>query len=718
MGRCRAVKVVRGWLIFSLGAFALAASCGVASAQAAEAGSREALVAHLDSLARERLSARREAVSSLRTAEDARRRQAWIRETVLRLIGGLPETRGDLVVRLAGALEGDGFRVERVIYDSLPGLHVTANVYVPASGSGPFPAVLLSAGHSPGGKSEQYEFAATLARHGFVALAWDPVGQGERLQHFDAELGASKVGRPTGEHGHDSAQVMLTGDHVSRYFVWDAMRGLDYLSSREDVDRSRLGAFGCSGGGTVTAYLAALDDRVAAAASACYMTTFERLLATVGPQDGEQSIPGFVAQGLDFADWVAAAAPRPYAIVSTTEDMFPFEGARETFEEAKRFYGLLNAADRLQWITGPGGHGALQPILPDIVTFFVKALKGGGPAPVFSRVAPVRPEDLLCTESGQVSTSLGGETIRSVNRARAGAVRVPVPLSSAADLERMARAVRDGAREAAAVSVVPRGAPPTMSVTASAERNGYRLDSVLMRVASGLELAGLLARPVTAASKPPVLLLEAESRATFEQPGTELERLARAGHVVLLLPMRPAPHGTEEIKSPLLGTAYLLSLRAFLVGRTLLGLRVDDALAAVAWLSSGEHGAGGVTMYGRGPAAPVALHAAALDEHVAHVIVEQGLASYRLVVEQPLHRNVSEVMVPGALARYDLPDLAMAASPRRVTVLAPVDAMGNTLRHEAFRREWARVFDTDAALGQAGRVRLSWRGPRDPLPVE
>ena len=182
----------------------------------------------------------------MKTRDDVERRQADVRATVLRLIGGLPEERGDLAAKTAGGFRGDGFAVERVMYDSLPGLHVTANVYVPTGATGPFPAVVLSPGHSPGGKTELYDLGGNLARAGFVALAWDPVGQGERVQHFDPELGTSKVGSPTGEHGHDSAQTMLMGEHVSRYFVWDAMRGIDYLASRGDVDASRVGAFGCS----------------------------------------------------------------------------------------------------------------------------------------------------------------------------------------------------------------------------------------------------------------------------------------------------------------------------------------------------------------------------------------------------------------------------------------------------------------------------------------
>src|ERR1041385_5401831 len=154
------------------------------------------------------------------------------------------------------------------------------------------------------------------------------------------------------------------------------MRGIDYLTARPDVDATRIGALGCSGGGTSTAYLGALDSRIQTVGVACYITSFHELLpSATGVQEAEQSIPRFLEQGLDFADWVELAAPTPYAIISTMSDMFPFEGARQTYEETRRIYTLYGAADSLQWITGPGGHGNLGPISLEILGFFLHHLK-------------------------------------------------------------------------------------------------------------------------------------------------------------------------------------------------------------------------------------------------------------------------------------------------------------------------------------------------------
>jgi hypothetical protein len=619
---------------------------------------REQLISNLNSIGYTQLAARAHVVAGIETRAAAEQRKTQVRAKILQLIGGLPERHEPLVVKQSGTLQGDGFRIEKIIFESLPGFYVTANVYLPV-GRGPFPAVLLSPGHSPAGKIGEYTFGANFARNGIVALAYDPLGQGERLQHYDAALKDSKVGRPTGEHAHASIQTMVIGEHVSRYFIWDAMRGIDYLTSRADVQADRIGAFGCSGGGAVTAYLEALDPRVSAAASACYITSFQELLPTAGPQEAEQTIPNFVAEGLDFGDWVELAAPKPYAIVSTTSDMFPIKGAGQTFDEVKRIYALYGAADRVQWIQGPGGHGALGPIAPDILAFFLHWLKGSDVRPAFVPLRPERPQDLLCTSTGQVSTALGSENVYSINRKRAAVLRTK------------SKNLQEDIRELANVTVNPGSPPPAVTVLTTTERPGYRLETISLQSENGIALPGTVAIPKRAGAKPAILLLDPRPE--------EFERLALNGSVVFALQPRPSPAGTEEKKSPLLGNFYLLSIRAMLVGKNIVGMRIDDTLRAVDWLCARpDVDRSAISAQGYGPLGVVLLHAAVLDKRIGKVTVENMLASWRMIVEQPLHRDVSEVIIPGVLRKYDIPDLIAALGPQRVIVVKSIDAWRET----------------------------------------
>ena len=233
---------------------------------------REMLPNHLNQIAISLLEQRKRAVSQITTAEDVAKRKAYIRERMLSALGGLPE-RTPLNPRVVGVLDRDGYRVEKVIFESQPQFYVTGNLYVPKSGQPPYPAVLFPLGHERGGKPnpDWQHVLVSLARRGFVAFTWDTLGQGERSQFYDTDLERSKLGETgsTTEHTMIGAQCLLVGDNIARYTIWDGIRALDYLLSRREVDATRVACTGNSGGGTHTAYLSALDDRIAVAAPSC-----------------------------------------------------------------------------------------------------------------------------------------------------------------------------------------------------------------------------------------------------------------------------------------------------------------------------------------------------------------------------------------------------------------------------------------------------------------
>jgi cephalosporin-C deacetylase-like acetyl esterase len=682
---------------------------------------RQKLANYLDAIAENHLAARKQAIAQLRTPEEADRRKAMIREKLLGLIGGLPERHGPVAVKTFGTTPADGFRIEKIAYESLPGFWVTANLYVPNGGAGRLPAVILAPGHGPAGKAEHYSWGANLALNGIAALAYDPVGQGERLQYFDPDLKGSKIGGPTAEHSEANTAPLLIGDDLARYWLNDAMRGVDYLVGRKDIDSDRIGAFGCSGGGTATAYFAALDDRIKVAGVACYITSFHELLPSrTGVQEAEQSIPHFIQQGLDFPDWVEQMAPKPFAIVSTTEDMFPFEGARQSYEEARHFYGIYGVEDRVQWITGPGGHGNLGPIAPQILGFFTKYLKGGAPERAFTAMRLEHREDLQCTPTGQVATSLGGETVYSLNRKRAGSLLAPERvLESNADLEKLRSRLLQDIVTLAGVTAKPGGTPPTVDVKSTEPRSGYRIETIVLHSEPGIDLSGIVATPDSAGPKPVVLMLDSQAGAArLTATGGDLDRLATAGRIVMVLEPRPSPQGMEGVRGSFLGPFYMLSMRAFLVGKTLVGMRTDDTIRAVDWLCARKDvDRSAITAYGNGALGTALMHAAVLDTRIGQVMVENALTSYRMIVDQPVHRNAAEVLVPGVLRKYDIGDLILAAYPRRVTIINAQDALGVGISDAEFRKETAYVFRSDQNLGQAGRIQLMWRGPRDPLPI-
>jgi Acetyl xylan esterase (AXE1) len=262
----------------------------------ADAAKEDPLLRWMDRIAQEQLQRRANTVASVRSVAEAERRKQFVRETILSLLGGLPEYSGALDARITGQIQAEGYAIEKVIYESLRGFYVTANVYRPNQ-PGRYPGILLQAGHTQEGKPEGQRLAANLALKGFVVLAFDPIGQGEREQTYDRRVDTALAGWSVPEHIQAGAQSMLIGESVARYFIWDAKRSLDYLASRPDVDPSRLGAVGCSGGGALTTFIGALDARVKVVAPACYINSYRLLFAGPNP-DSEMSFPNFLASGL------------------------------------------------------------------------------------------------------------------------------------------------------------------------------------------------------------------------------------------------------------------------------------------------------------------------------------------------------------------------------------------------------------------------------------
>ena len=359
-----------------------------------------AWAADYDAVAQRYLAARAQAVAAVTNAEQARERQNQVRAKILELIGGLPDYKGPLNAKVTGTLERRGYTIEKVMFESLPNVFVTANVYRP-SGNGPFPAVLMPLGHWDQGKSSSQLLAANLALKGFIAMPYDPLGQGERQQAYDSRAGGSLIGGSVDQHFLAGAQAILVGQSYARYRIWDGVRALDYLVSRRDVDAKRIGVTGCSGGGTVTAYLSALDDRVEVAAPACYITSFVQLFSgDIG--DSEQSIPGFLSSGLDQADWVELFAPKPYLICSTEKDFFPIEGSRQAYREARRWYGLFGDPERISMFIGEGGHGTPRQTREAIYAWMIRWLKAGKGEAGEIAVETLPDADLHVTPGGQV----------------------------------------------------------------------------------------------------------------------------------------------------------------------------------------------------------------------------------------------------------------------------------------------------------------------------
>lgn len=334
-----------------------------------------ALDTWLNAEAEKRFAERDQAIAAIDSKAKMLARQAYVRSAIP--LKGIA-TKAPLNAKVTGRFERDGYTVENLSFESLPGFVVSANLYLPKNRQGKVPAILGVAGHSDNGKANAtYQKAwIGLVRRGWAVLAYDPPGQGERLEYFDQALGKSRVGPGVPEHNMAGLQCLITGRPIASYFVQDGIRALDYLLTRPEIDPERIGIAGNSGGGTQAAYLAALEPRLRAAVSSCYMTSWKQLWKSPGPQDAEQILPGLLEKGLDFADFAYSFATRPFLITSAIQDYFPILGARGAHAEMKRLSILLDQPTRAGFFEYDDKHGWSQPRREAAVRWFSRWFEG------------------------------------------------------------------------------------------------------------------------------------------------------------------------------------------------------------------------------------------------------------------------------------------------------------------------------------------------------
>ncbi len=654
----------------------------------------------------EQLDRRLEAYNALRSRADCEKWQRERREFFIRQLGGFPE-RTPLNAETVGELKGEGYRVEKILFESRPNHHVTANLYLPMT-KGPYPAVLIPCGHSHTGKAAggYQRMSILLARHGMAALCYDPIGQGERYQSLDFEHDhetfasvSYRLETPhprvrflcTTEHTLMGVGCILLGTNTAQYRIWDGMRAIDYLQSRDDIVDDKIGCAGNSGGGTLTAYLMALDDRIVAAAPACYLTTFRRLIETKGAQDAEQNIFGQIAFGMDEPDYVMMRAPKPTLICASTRDVtFDIGGTWDLFRQSKRFYARLGFPERVELNEADVPHGMYLQHREAIARWMHRWLLDKDkvirevdpqtlPDPISDKELRAlsegdwTKEQLYCTPEGQALLMKGEKSVFEIN---AGIERKLREERKAAWEKQNANQRRELVRktiglDAAAVARPLKQQSNRNLATAATkaigtiQRDGYRIEKIILAGnEKQLDLPGLLFVPETV-SKPPVLHFHGISMKAEAKPGGRLEQLVKQGHIVLSAELSgigetETGHDKRDYGRGRFGRDVQEIYLAYLIGRSFVGMRTTDVFRWSDYLSN--YGSNEkplpIQLIATGEAAIPALHAAALEpSRFESVHLKRMIRSWAEIVAVLECVNQLVNTVHGALRHYDLPDL-------------------------------------------------------------
>ncbi len=620
------------------------------------------------SLAFKQLHERKAAIARLDTKSDYLERQAEVKDKLLRMIGPFP-AKTPLNARVTGVIKKPDYRVEKVIFESVPGYYVTAALFLPEKRKGKAPAVIYASGHTVNGfRSETYQhIIINLVNKGFVVLAFDPIGQGERLQYYDEKEGKSRFG-PTTEHSYPGAQCYISGYSPTKYFIWDGIRAVDFLISREEVDPERIGMTGRSGGGTQTAYTAAVDDRILAAAPECFITGMEYVLKSIGPQDAEQNLYHMFSEGIDHADLLEVRAPSPGLMITTTRDFFSIQGARETFQEVKQYYQALGEEEHIHMVEDDSVHASTKKNREAMYAFFQKYLNNPGP-PDDLEVKVLDEKELWATETGQLATSLKGETIHSLNKKMVDNQIARLKIKRASeDFDEHIELV---ANEAGHMSGFEYPGSFGMAVFSGRyAKKEYVLEKYMVPGSGDYMLPAALFMPAGQRKNQVVLLLDGEGMEhAVRKDSFMIRSIVKQGYSVLLFDV---PGIGSLGPGYLRGDAYIDNtsfnqwFAGIHTGKSIVGMRAEDIIRILHFIKNDFNEFETVSAIADGPVGSEILHAAVFDDAIEKVCLVRPFLSFADIA---LSREYSPAFIPstvaGAIEKYDLPDLIAAVCPRK-----------------------------------------------------
>ena len=644
-----------------------------------------ALYQHICTQAFDQLKDRWAVVDGLKIKNEWLNRQAEVKKIMAETVGEFP-AKTPLNPVITGTIKKNDFTVEKLYFESRPGFYVTAALFLPATKSGKQPAIIYCCGHSANGfRSDAYQRCIlNLVKKGFIVLAFDPVGQGERIQYFDSN--GKSVLSPTDEHSYPGTQSFVSGLPPANYFIWDGIRAVDYLLSRKEVDPARIGITGRSGGGTQTAYIAAMDERILAAAPECYITTFDKLLRSIGPQDAEQNLMYSLKKGFDLSDLIEIRAPKPTLMLTTTRDIFSIQGARDAFKEARNAYIALGAPEHLIMAEDDAGHASTQKNREAMYAFFQKFLNNHGD-PKDEEVELFDEKALWVTPTGQVQTSLNGETLFSLNVKYTDEVLKKLQTDKRnnpdfhKDMDIMLKSLSGYCEPEPSNDHIFSG---------RLWRDDCAIEKYLIK-GTGDYYISLLRLFSEKSNGKTVLLLDDQGKASAAAKGGLAEKLAQKGFQVIVPDLNGYGElggGYTEGDAIIQGVPLNVWYAGILTHKSPLAIRVEEIKIILGFIKS-ITASGSLTGIACGTLTSDLLHSAVIHKEWNQIALINPLFSYQSIVyERSYHPKFVMSALPEVIGKYDLPDLVTAIYPMKICILNPVNAIDQPVDNKTFEQAY------------------------------
>ena len=627
------------------------------------------LVHYLNQEAFDYLDIRDQVIAGLKTKDDWINRQKKLKDVLMKTVGPFPE-KTPLNAKIEQVVTKDGYKIEKIIYESMPGFYVPGDLFIP-DGKGKKSAILFTSGHTQESfKYKPYQvMILNLVKKGFIVFAIDPISQGERVQLFEPKKNASIIGPSVQEHNYLGNQTIISGVSLARYFIWDGIRAVDYLLTRKEVDPERIGVTGQSGGGTQSSYIFAFDNRLKAGAPVNYITGFRRLLESIGPQDAEQNFYHGILNGLTHADLLEVRAPTPALISAGTRDFFSIQGARETYAEVKKAYHAFGMDENIGEVEDDFGHGYTKKLREGIYAFFQKNLQMPGD-PKDEEVTILDLKELIASPTGFIASSFkDAETVFSINKKETQKL-IDRLKDSRKDVDTHLSNVQEKARELSGYE-----APPVEEKSVFRgryQRDEYTVEMYALSGEGNYVIPLLLFVPESGSKHASIIYIHPKGKITDAAVGGKIEQLVKQGYLVAA----PDLIGTGETE----GNANVASL----IGRSLVGIQAGDVTRVANFLKSREDvDSNKISGIAFDEICPTLLHAAAMDQSIKSISLVNPLISYQSIVMNKFYDPIySKYTVPGALTAYDLPDLIGCIAPRKVALVGGDDQMKKTASRE------------------------------------
>lgn len=623
----------------------------------------------------------------IHTPEEIEARNQFVRQKTIQMIRGLRQKRPLKSVTVK-TFEREGYRVENTLLETRPDFWVPGNLYIPTAGNGPYPAILSPCGHEVLGRmyGPFQCLHVALARAGFVVWTYEPMEEGERRHFWNPMTGQNEIGGPvTWAHALEGQLLMLIGEELTHYRIWDGMCGIDFLTSRPEVDSSRIGCTGQSGGGLYTMYLSALDTRIGCAAAneggARNRWPIDNIpYIPLGIGDIDQEIFPAAIYGVDTVDLYTAIAPRP--VLVATGYLNPRFNA--TMAAIRERYHQLGATEKFATIASEDPHFWTVKLRLATTDWFCRWFynrPGPKEEPPFK---PEPPENLYCTPDGSIEYSHVGQTIFSLLLRKQAKLppgrKLPAsPVALRRYREAIGLQIKKSLRlEQTSIPLAPRAVVTT-------PRKGYRIEKIEFVSEPGIYIPAWVFVPDNYKGKKRAIVYASE--AGTERDGHEfgvLEGLVNQGCIIVAVDVRGigatrTPHPSDEFRGRFRqvdSSEEVFTYWCWQMDESFFGMRVRDFLRSIDYALTRPDVEGQCVMaIGSGRGALWALYATALDDRVHSAVCHGGLLSYRALTSVDRYTQETSVFVRDVLTAFDLPQVAAAVANRRLTLLDPVDPM-------------------------------------------